>query len=175
MSSTNTSDSATVHQPLPGTEAAIKSDSNADAHCPGKNFVVLECTAQQVDAFTCDKSTKPLKNVPVVSAATARTDQETNITHALVINEGSRCGDKPDHSLFNPNQLQSCGIPAWDNPFDCEWGLPVSPLEHDVTIPLKTKGTKVFFDARAPTPEESHACVHVNLTSENDWNPMKFS
>ena len=93
-----------VQQPIPGTEAAIKNDSNADTCCLGKSFVVLEHTTKQADVFARDKSIEPLENAPVVTGATAWTDPDTNATHTLVAHEGSHCGDELDHSPFNPNQ-----------------------------------------------------------------------
>ena len=163
-----------VQQPIPGTEAAIENDSNADTCCLGKNFVILEYTTKQVDVFAYDKSIKPLENVPIVTGATAWTDLDTNITYILVINEGLYYGTKLDHSLFNPNQLRSYGIPVWDNPFDHERGLSIGPLEYDVVIPLQTQGTKIFFNTRAPTPDELQTCIHINLTSKDDWNPTEL-
>ena len=44
IGSTNIANSMVVQQPVPGTEAAIEGDSNADTCCLGKNFVILEYT-----------------------------------------------------------------------------------------------------------------------------------
>ena len=79
-----------------------------------------------------------------------------------------------DHSLFNPNQLRNYGIPFWDNPFDQERGLFIGPLDYNIVMPLQTEGTKICFLTRAPTPEELQTCIHINLTSKNDWNPTEI-
>ena len=80
IGSTNIVNPMVVQQPLPGTEAAIEGDSNADTCCLGKNFVILEYTTKQVDVYAYDKSIKPLENVPIVFGATAWTDPATGNT-----------------------------------------------------------------------------------------------
>ena len=128
-----------VQQPFPGIEAAIEGDSNANTCCLGKNFVILEYTTKQVDAYAYDKSVKPLENVPIVTGATAWTDPATENTHILVINEGLYYGSRLDPSLLNPNQLRSYGTPFWDNPFDHDRELFIEPLDCDIAMPLGTR------------------------------------
>ena len=107
-----------------------------------------------------------------MTGATSWYDHTTKQTYILVINEGLYYGDTLDHSLINPNQVRSYGIPFWDNPFDEQRGL---RIELDYTdVPLRTSGTKIFFESSAPTRHELETCPRVYLTSRNDWNPRKI-
>lgn len=158
--------------PVAGTLAWNECDTNADTCCLGQNFVVLEYTQRIADVYSYDKSIKPIENVPIVSGATAWDDHSTGTTYILIVNEGLFYGAKLDHSLINPNQVRSYGIPFWDNPFDKERGLRIE-VEETVTIDMETRGTKVRFESRAPTDSELNECLHLQLTSKAAWNPSK--
>lgn len=110
---------------------------------------------------------------PIVSAATAWNGPQTRLTWLLIINEGLSYGNKLDHSLLNPNQLRYHGIKYSDNPFDKSQSLGI-PYGDVVTIPSRTKGTKIIFESRVPTLEESNNfpdSQRVQLTSLHPWNP----
>lgn len=160
-----------VHEPAPGTKANNECDTNADTCCLGKNFIVLEYTQRVADVYAYDKAIKPIENIPIVSGATAWHDIRTKQTYILVINEALYYGEKLDHSLINPNQVRSYGIPFWDNPFDKERGL---KIELDATdIQLRAEGTKIYFETTTPTQRELETCTRVYLTSRKDWNPTR--
>ena len=38
---------------------------------------------------------------------------------------------------------------------------------------MKTQGTKILFEPRAPTGEESQDCPYTQMTSKTEWNPTK--
>lgn len=76
-----------------------------------------------------------------------------------------------DHSLLNPNQLRAYGVGFWDNSYDPYHDLCIT--HPDLTIPLQTEGTKVFFDSQVHTEEELGSCPWIILTSENPWDPHK--
>ena len=172
MNSTSISDD-TCHQPRPGTESTNETDSNANACCLGNNFVTLQCTTKHVDVHACNESIKPLLNVPVVSGAAVWDDPISGQTCVLVVKEALHCGNKLDHSLINPNQIQSFGIDCWDNPFDETRGISSRPVEFDSVIPLATNGTEIQFKSWAPTPDELMQCPHVDLTLKTNWSPTK--
>lgn len=94
-----------------------ETDSNADTCC-------LEYTTRTADVFPYDDSYEPITNVPIVSGATAYTNDEGE-TFILVINEDLYYGDKLDHSLINPNQVRHNHIHYWDNPYDKERPLSI--------------------------------------------------
>jgi hypothetical protein len=135
-------------------------DTNADTCCLGKNFVVLTSTFRTADVYAYDTSIKPIENVPIVSGATAYDDPASGQTYILVFHESLYYGDKLDHTLVNPNQLRSYGIPFWDSPFDSAHPLSIE-VHADFTIPLRTIGTKVIFQTRVPTAYELATKDHM--------------
>lgn len=145
-------------------------DTNADTCCLGCNFVVLGFTTRTADVFPYDKSYDPMTNVPIVKGGTAYDDPVTGATYILVFNEGLYYGSKLDHSLINPNQVRSYGVPFWDNPYDDLQGLCIEATD-ELTIPMSSQGTKIFFTSRTPTERELRTCPHITLTSNLEWNP----
>ena len=79
-------------------------------------------------------------------------------------------GDKVDHSLINPNQIRHAGLGFWDNPYDKSRGLQID-VNNNLVIPLKSKETKLAFELRVPMQHELNNCKHVNMTSQNPWDP----
>lgn len=161
-------------QPQPQTVAANECDTNADTTCLGKNFVVLHYTTRTADVFPYDKAYQPIENVPIVTGATAFDDEITGQTYILIINEALYYGSKLDHSLINPNQFRAYGIPFWDNPYDKDRKLCIEATS-ELTIPLVTRGTKIFFRSRVPTARELATCEHIPLTATREWNPSEVT
>ena len=54
-------------------------------------------------------TTLPLKNVPIVQAATAYQYPHTGQVYILIFNEALCMGESLQHSLINPNQLRHFG------------------------------------------------------------------
>ena len=155
---------------LPNTRADNECDTNADTCCLGKNFIVLAPTFRTADVYAYDTSIQPIENVPIVTGATAYDDPVTGNTYILVFHGSLYYGDKLDHTLINPNQVRSFGIPFWDNPFDPTRSLSIE-VSDDLHIPLRTRGTKVAFTTRVPTADELEKNDHVHMTSAHPWNP----
>ena len=162
------------NDPPPNTMADNECDTNADTCCLGKNFVVLTPTFRTADVYAYDTSIKPIENVPIVSGATAYDDPGSGRTYILVFHESLYYGDKLDHTLINPNQVRSYGIPFWDNPFDSERSLSID-VNDDLHIPLRTIGTKVAFRTRVPTAYELEKNDHIHMTSAQPWNPTNVT
>jgi hypothetical protein len=162
------------NDPSANTTADNECDTNADTCCLGKNFVVLAPTYRTADVYAYDTSIQPIENVPIVSGATAYDDPITGNTYILVFHEALYYGDKLDHTLINPNQVRSFGIPFWDNPFDPTRSLSID-VSDDFRIPLRTIGTKVAFTTRVPTANELEKNDHVHMTSAHPWNPAEVS
>ena len=77
-----------------------------------------------------------------------------------------------DHSLINPNQIRAYGIPLWDNAYDTSKNSELSiELDEAVKVQMKTEGTKILFECRAPTKQELQECTKIHLTSKKEWNP----
>jgi hypothetical protein len=111
---------------------------------------------------------EPQRNIPIVTAATAYTDQETGEVFIIVINEALWFGESLTNSLLNPNQLRYAGIHVQDNPFD---SAPLAIATEDVTIPLLTKGTNIYFETTAPSQQELDKYSHIHLTLDTEWDP----
>ena len=156
----------------PDTAADNECDTNADTCCLGKNFVILHHSYCTADAYAYDSSIKPVENVPIVTGATAYDDAKSGDTFILVFHESLFYGTKLDHSLLNPDQVRSYGIPFWDNPFDMDRSLSIN-VDNDLSIPMRSVGTKVLFRSRVPTSHELENCVHITMTSPNIWNPSE--
>ncbi|CAJ1929560.1 unnamed protein product [Cylindrotheca closterium] len=129
----------------------------------------MSYTPRSADAYAYDPALPPT-NVPIMSGATAFDCPQTGNTFILIINEALYYRNRLDHSLINPNQVQSFGIPLWDNPFDERRHVGIESKK--IFIALKAiKGTKLLFDSRAPTEQELATCLHVDMTSKVPWNP----
>ncbi|KAI2496598.1 Reverse transcriptase (RNA-dependent DNA polymerase) [Fragilaria crotonensis] len=160
--------------PPVNTAAHNECDSNADTCCLGKNFIVLQATYRTADVYAYDSSIKPLENVPIVIGATAYDDPASGQTFILVFNESLYYGNSLDHSLINPNQLRAYGIPFWDNPYDQARPLSIE-VDNDLSIPLCTSGTKIYFRSRVPTVTELAECTHLHVTSPSPWDPSQVT
>jgi hypothetical protein len=95
--------------------------------------------------------------------------------YILVLNEALWFGDEGgmDHTLLNPNQLRNYQLDVHDNPFDRTKDLHID-TQSDLQIPLKTKGTVIYFNTWAPTRAEIDANPHIHLSSTAEWNPLTF-
>ena len=161
-----------LKQPRPGMTSNIEMDSNADTCCAGASFIVISMTRRTADVFPYDSNNyQPIHNVPIVTAATAYDDPNTNETYILVLHECLYYGMKLEHSLLNPNQLRHFGVDVWDNAYDPNHAISIECHDDNLTIPLSTRGTKVYFTTRSPTEDELNRCHHISLTSEREWNP----
>jgi hypothetical protein len=156
---------------MPNTTANNECDTNADTCCLGTNFIILNYTNRTSDVYAYDKSYKPQEGVPIVAGGTAYDDTTTGTTYILVFHEALYYGTKLDHSLINPNQIRSYGIPFWDNPFNLNMRLRID-VNDELQTPMRTKGTKVLFSTRTPTARELSECPYIIMTSPAAWNPQ---
>ena len=135
--------------------AAKECDTNADTCWLVKNFVILKFNQRALYMYAYIQYIAHIVGVQIVSGATAWDDPVTGQTYILVINEGLYYGNKMDHSLINPNQIRAYGIPLWDNTYYQSRNGELSiELDEDVKVQMKTQGTKILFESRAPTKQE---------------------
>ena len=159
------------NEPPPNITAVNETDTNADTCCFGTNFVILNHgTGRTADVYPYDKAYKSITNVPIVAGATAYDDLLTKTTYILVFNEGLYYGTSLDHSTINPNQIRANGIPYWDNPYNYDNGLRITPTEF-LDISLVVNGTKLKFTTRTPTTDELTKCLHIQMTIPIPWEP----
>ena len=79
-------------------------------------------------------------------------------------------GDTLTHSLINPNQLHAFGTLVQDNPYHID-PLGIKPPPYDFEIPLRTDGTIIYANTRAPTQSELATLPFIVLMSSADWDP----
>ena len=108
--------------PLSPIDGQIELDTHADTCVLGINFIILHYTGRVCDVSPYSSEYESVKNVPIVSGATAWTDRQTGETYILIVHEALWMADRLSHSLINPNQLRAFGTLVQDNPF-------VPPLE----------------------------------------------
>ena len=158
-------------EPYVGT---IELDSHADTTVFGKNFLILHYTGRECDVLPYTDTYESVKGVPIVSAATAWTCQQSGQTYILVFHEGLWMGESMTNSLINPNQLRAFGCTVQDNPFS---GAPIYIEDPDgtIAIPLETMGTNLLATTRTPRQDELDQCPHIVLTSQRAWEPSQIN
>jgi hypothetical protein len=158
---------------LPGTVALCEMDSHADTCVAGPNFRISEYTGEHCDVTPYSYDYKPMKNVPIVNASTAFTNELTGETIILQFNQVLWYGNKLKMSLMNPNQIRHFGLTVSDDPTDRTRDFGITG--EDFTIPFQIKGTTIFFKSRTPTRWEMANCRTVELTVDSPWNPAEVS
>jgi hypothetical protein len=135
----------------------------------GKNFKLIELTGRVADVYGYKGDEHDA--IHIVSGVTAY-DHPQHGTILLTIHQALWYGTKMDHSLINPNQLRSYGVPVWDNPFDPTRDIHIEATD-SVYIPLQQMGTKTLFNSRSPSNDELQdpALLRVELTSKRSWDP----
>ena len=154
-----------------GPTARNELDTRADTVCCGRNFRTLVLTGQTCEVKGFHDSLASINDVPVASNATAWTS-EAGVTYILIFHESLTFGEDMDHSLINPNQIRSYGIPVWDNPFDHDKRMGIDA--GDFHIPFASEGSTIFFDSHYPSDFELEHCPHIELTSDSEWDPHRI-
>jgi len=156
-------------------KGTIELDTHADTFVGGSNCIMLP------DSETGDKATvhsfsdesRPFREIPIGSLATAWVDPDTSATVILVFNEGLYFGDRLDHSLLCPNQLRANGVEVKDAPTHLDSNSPhhIRSEQDKLKIPLRLRGVISLFDTHKPTDDELMNCRQVHLTSDSPWDP----
>ena len=135
----------TRNEPPSNITAVNETDTNADTCWFGTTFIILNHgTGRTADVYPYDKAYKPITVVPIFAGVTSYDDLSTKTTYILVFNKGLYYGTSLDHSLINPNKIRANGIPYWDNPYDYDHGLRITPTDF-LDIPLVVNGTNMQF------------------------------
>ena len=152
----------------------IELDSHADTCVLGPTFIKLFDTGQRVSVSPFISSYNQIKDIPIVTAATAIQHHSTGETIILIINQGLWFGDSPDmdHSLINPNQLRHHGVLVNDNPYGEQ---PMAIKAERTIIPLISQGTTIYFNSIKPTDTDLRTRTHIHLTSDAPWIPSEVS
>ena len=89
-------------------------DTCADTCVAGVNFRLIEKTGETVTISPYTHHYKLIHDVPIATVATAYTCPQTRETIILEGHQHLYFGDKLDHSLWNPNQLQHFGVKVYN-------------------------------------------------------------
>jgi len=155
--------------PVDPIEGTNEMDTHADTCVLGRNFVIAQYSGRECDVLPYSDDYEAVTGVPIVTGATAWTDQETGETWILLIHEAIWMADRMPHSLINPNQLRAFGIDVEDNP--TRGPLYIAESEADIRIPLRMVGTNILFESRTPTQDELETCRRVELSNQFEWFP----
>ena len=131
----------------------IELDSHTDTIVLGKNATVMSFTGKTCQVSPYNDTYKAITNMPVATGATLWTDPGDGQEYILVFHEALYMGDTLEHSLINPNQLQSFGIIVQDNPF-ANAPLGIEDPFSGTIIPLSTLGTVIYADTRSCTDDD---------------------
>ena len=152
------------------TYGRMELDSHADTIVLGSNAIIMHYTNRECDVSPYADTYQPIKNVPIVSGATAVTNTTDGSTHILIFNEAIWMGEILDHSLLNPNQLRAHGITVQDNPYG-DTAMHIAVPNDEFQHPMQSDGTTIYFDSRTPTNYELATCPHIIMSSGAEWNP----
>jgi len=87
----------------------------------------------------------------------------------LIVNEALWVGDRLQHSLLNPYQIQATSIQLCDDPTDDKHFFDIDTQHAQVSF--KMHGLTCLFKIRMPTTWEIDNCPHVELTLDHEWDP----
>ena len=155
-------------------------DSHADTCVAGPNCVQYEPADRTVTVHAYSNEYKPIPQVPVVTAATVWTCQDTGQDYLILIHESLFLGNRVESTLLNPNQMRAYGTMVDDVPVQFEPSSTHSICAKDeygdtVYIPLSMQGVISGFESRKPTPKELDTLPKVALTSPTTWDPCSES
>jgi hypothetical protein len=94
----------------------LEMDSHADTCVAGANTRVMDYTDIKVSVSPFSDSYEAIKDVPIVTVATAWDDPATGKVTVLYIHEALYFREKKSHTLLCPNQLRANGWKVQDVP-----------------------------------------------------------
>jgi len=146
-------------------------DSHADTCVAGANCVVIEEMHQTVDVSGFSDTLDTLRNVPIVTAATAYDNPADGTTYILILGQAIYMGDKMQYSLICPNQLRARGLIVEDcpqhlSPRNRPSSHSIYEPNEDIRLPLSLKGVTLYFTTRTPTTYEIETCKRITLSDE---------
>jgi hypothetical protein len=162
-----------IFKSIKGTEGQCELDSHADTCVAGANFLAWDFTGTTCEVSPFTDAYESMKDVPVVSAATAWTNDDSGETFILLFHQVLWYGNKLSHSLLNPNQIRHFGHALCDDVTDSTRFFGIET--EDVSIPFTMKGTNIFFETRVPTTWEMDNCRMIVMTDDAVWEPDNVS
>ena len=164
-------------------EGRTELDSHADSPVVGRNVIILSDSGQTANVTGFTKDLGRCMSIPIVRAAVAYSDEYTNMTSIIIINNALHIKSM-EHNLIPPFMMRLAGVTVNECPkFMCE-----NPTVEDHTIyfpgtkwdqaslriPLQIHGTISYFPSRIPHRQELEDCQSYDLTPNMpDWDPHK--
>ena len=147
-------------------------DSHADSIVAGRNCIILTYTGKECDVSPYREDYESIKNVPIVTAATAWQSPITGQVYILVLNEALWMGDQMDHTLLNPNQLRHYGTRVQDDPTSA-YPLSIITEDNEFCMELSMSGTIVYTETFSPSDKDLQKYPHITLSSPHQWDPKR--
>lgn len=135
----------------------------------GHNCIILNYTGKECDVSPYREDYDAIKNVPIVTAATAWQSPITGQTYILVFNEAIWMGDHMDYTLLNPNQLRHYGVRVQDDPTS-PYPLSIITEDNKFCMELSMAGTIVYAQTYAPSDHDLKNHPHIQLSSPHSWD-----
>jgi hypothetical protein len=142
--------------------ARCEIDNHADTCCLGSKFIPLYFTGDECEVQPFTDSYDPIQSVLICSAVTAYNEEETGLAYLLEFNECLWMPDQPEHSLINPNQIRSFGIPFSDDPYDKNRPLGFVDPNTGHHIPFKVKVSTCLYSPGLPQKKKYQNVVDVS-------------
>ena len=152
-----------------------ESNSHTNASAVGANTLILNCTDQRCDMTPFTESYEPIKDVPVVTAATACNNLDTGLTIVCILHQ-ALCFPSMAVTPLSPNQVCSNGENSCDDQHDPHRWLRIHDPKTGLDIHFTVEGSMVGFATRRPTFQEVETCPNlVVLTSDEPWDPHSLN
>jgi hypothetical protein len=168
--------SITIQDPIfitdEGHTARCELDTHADTCVAGANFLMQSFEGQTCDVMPYSDTYEAVRDMPVVTAATAWTCTETGKTIILYFPQVLWYGKKMKTSLINPNQLRHYGLRICDDITDKSRPFGIE-LDDNINIPFMMEGTVIYFNTRVPTEWEMENCRIQMMTDDTPWDPSR--
>jgi hypothetical protein len=157
-----------------GKMAKCELDTHADTSIAGCNFRMCEFDGVTCEVVPFSEDYESTKDVPIVSAATAWTNEHTGETVVLYFHQMFWYGDKLANILINPNQIRRIGRPVCDDVTDKTRQFGIN-IDDKFVIPFTMTGTTIYFETRVPSNWELENCHILVMTDESTWDPNTVS
>jgi hypothetical protein len=150
-------------------------DSRADRVCAGSAFrLVDEKVGRVADVAGFHPDMEKMKDIPIVTVATAIDLSHVNETVILVFHEALYFGKRMEESLLNPNQMRAQGIVVDTCPKQFSNGKSMHGIyfpDDDLFLPLRMHGVISYLSTYLPTEHQMETCRWIVMSSEEEWNP----
>jgi hypothetical protein len=153
-----------------GTISNCELDSHADTCVAGANFLACEFNGITCEVVPFTNNYEPMKDIPIVLAATAWLNEETGETVILYFHQILWYGKRLSNSLLNPNQIHHYGCSLCDDVMDKNRAFGID-VDGEFTIPFQMSGTNVFFKSHVPSWWEMDNCWTFVMTHNSTWDP----